>query len=202
MRDDEFEWDDKKALTNERDHGVTFDLARHAFETDDDWFEFDDPDPDEPRYNRLCVVMVDDVEVVLHITYTERGPRIRIISARKALSHEQRTTTKIDPDTHGMTAESRHRLKAQTDAEVMSSALADPDAQPATAEQLARGGRPLVKVVRQKLRMGQEEFAAAYGIPLDALVAWERRQAEPTATETAYLRLIERNPEGAKLIAA
>ena len=90
MRDNDFEWDDEKAASNERDHGVTFWLARKAFD-DPDWFEFDDPDPDEARYNRLCVVGVDDVEVVLHITYTERGHRIRIISARKALSHEQRT---------------------------------------------------------------------------------------------------------------
>jgi DNA-binding transcriptional regulator YiaG len=48
--------------------------------------------------------------------------------------------------------------------------------------------------------MSQEEFAAAYGIPLDALIAWERQQAEPTATELAYLRLIERNPEAAKFV--
>ena len=50
--------------------------------------------------------------------------------------------------------------------------------------------------------MSREEFAAAYGIPLDALTAWERRTAEPTATELAYLRLIERNPEASKLVAA
>jgi uncharacterized protein len=90
MQDGEFEWDNNKAATNERDHGVTFQLARTAF-NDPDWFEFDDPDPDEARYNRLCVVIVDDVEVVRPITYTERGRRIRIISAREALHHEQRT---------------------------------------------------------------------------------------------------------------
>lgn len=91
MRDDDFEWDDNKAATNERDHGVTFWLAREAFATDDGWFEFDDPDPDEARYNRLCAVKVRTVEVVLHITYTERSCRIRIISAREATSLEQRT---------------------------------------------------------------------------------------------------------------
>ncbi len=91
MRDNAFEWDDNKAQTNERDHGVTFELARHAFETDDHWFDFDDADPDELRYNRLCAVIIDDIAVVLHITYTERGRRIRIISAREALGHEPRT---------------------------------------------------------------------------------------------------------------
>ena len=111
-------------------------------------------------------------------------------------------STPTDRDAYGMTAENRHRLKTQTDAEIMPAALADPDAQPAAPEQLARGGRPLAKVVRHKLHMSQEEFAAAYGIPLDALTAWERRTAEPTATELAYLRLIERNPEASKLVAA
>ena len=90
MRDDEFEWDDTKAATNLRDHGVSFWLAREAF-NDPDWLEEPDPDPDEERFNRLCAVTVDDEEIVLFITYTERGHRIRIISAREATSHEQRT---------------------------------------------------------------------------------------------------------------
>ena len=102
----------------------------------------------------------------------------------------------------GMTTENRHRLKTQTDAEILAAALADPDAQPASTEQLARGGRPLAKVVRHKLRMSQEEFAATFGIPLDVLISWDRQQATPTATELAYLRLIERNPEAAKLVPA
>ena len=111
-------------------------------------------------------------------------------------------TTPTGRDVLGMTAEDRHRLKTQTDAEIRAAALADPDAQPATPEQLARGGRPLAKVVRHDLRMSQEEFAAAYGVPLDVLQAWERRTAEPTATEAVYLRLIERNPESARLLPA
>ena len=35
MRDDEFEWDDGKAAANLRDHKVSFDTARRAF---DDFF--------------------------------------------------------------------------------------------------------------------------------------------------------------------
>lgn len=111
-------------------------------------------------------------------------------------------TTPTDRDAYGMTAANWQRLQTQTDAEITAAALADPDAQPASPEQLARGGRPLAKAVRHRLHMSQEEFAAAFGIPLDALVAWERRTAEPTATELAYLRLIERNPEAAKLVPA
>ncbi|MFM9942728.1 MAG: BrnT family toxin [Hyphomicrobiaceae bacterium] len=90
MRDDEFEWDDNKAATNVREHGVTFWLARSAF-LEPYWWEELDPDPDEERFNRLCAVLVDEQEVVLSITYTERQQRIRIISARKATRHEQNT---------------------------------------------------------------------------------------------------------------
>jgi uncharacterized protein len=90
MRDDQFEWEDAKALSNWRDHGVTFSLARAAFD-DQSWWEDWDADPDEERFNRLCSVMLDGTLLVLRITYTERGSRIRIISARLATTHERRT---------------------------------------------------------------------------------------------------------------
>jgi uncharacterized DUF497 family protein len=32
MRDDEFEWDDRKAARNFREHGITFEMARLAFD--------------------------------------------------------------------------------------------------------------------------------------------------------------------------
>ena len=32
MHDDAFEWDDRKAKRNDREHGVTFELARLVFE--------------------------------------------------------------------------------------------------------------------------------------------------------------------------
>jgi uncharacterized protein len=84
MRDDEFEWDDRKAAANERKHDVSFELARLAF---DDPMSIDDGDPDpvEERYNRLC--SFGDSLVV--VCYTDRGDRVRIISARKANKHEQ-----------------------------------------------------------------------------------------------------------------
>jgi uncharacterized DUF497 family protein len=86
MRDDEFEWDDRKAARNARDHGVTFEQARAAFH-DPDNIEEDDADPDEERFSRLCRLDQD----VFMVVYTERGNRIRIISARPANKHEQRT---------------------------------------------------------------------------------------------------------------
>ena len=112
------------------------------------------------------------------------------------------STTKTGRDAYGMTAADRQRLKSMTDAEVTAAALADPDAQPIPPERLARMGRSFAKVVRHKLRMSREEFAAAYGIPPDILRAWERLEAEPSAVELAYLHAIEREPERNKLAPA
>ena len=55
------------------------------------------------------------------------------------------------------------------------------------------------KHVRQKLAMSREDFAASYGIPLETLNAWERHEVMPSAVEEVYLRLIEREPEAAKV---
>ena len=106
-------------------------------------------------------------------------------------------------DKYGMTAEDRRRLEALTDEEIIAAALKDPDNPPLTDEQLAQFRRPaLVKRIRHRLHMGRETFAAAYGIPLETLKAWERHEVEPTEVEIAYLRLIEREPEMAKTAVA
>jgi putative transcriptional regulator len=59
---------------------------------------------------------------------------------------------------------------ALTDEEARAAALADPDAQPLTAEQLARM-RPVscAKLIRMKLHLTQQQFAKRYGIPLSTL---------------------------------
>jgi putative transcriptional regulator len=102
-------------------------------------------------------------------------------------------------DRYGMTAEDWRRLDAMTDEEITAAALADPDNPPLTDEQLAQFRRPaLAGQVRRKLGMAREAFAAAYGIPLKTLQAWERHEAEPTEVEIAYLRLIEREPDVTK----
>jgi uncharacterized protein len=88
MSDDAYDWDDAKAAANWRNHGVTFYQAiktfRDAFAIE--WID-DRAEYGEDRFNRLG--MCDGV--ILHVTYTERGERIRIISARRAVKHEQDT---------------------------------------------------------------------------------------------------------------
>lgn len=100
-----------------------------------------------------------------------------------------------------MTPEDWARLDAMTDEEIKAAALSDPDAQPISLERLAAAPtQSRAKAVRQRLHMGRETFASRYGIPLDTLTAWERHKAEPTPAEVAYLNLIAREPEIAKVI--
>lgn len=81
-----FEWDDRKAASNWRDHGVTFDQGAKAYLDPFGIELLDDREAyGEERFNVLG--MADGV--ILHVTYTERGDRIRIISARRAEKHEQ-----------------------------------------------------------------------------------------------------------------
>lgn len=82
----EFEWDDDKAATNWHDHGVAFHEAIKAFRDPSAVERIDDrADYGEERIN--LIGMCDGV--IIHVTYTERGERTRIISARRAERHEQ-----------------------------------------------------------------------------------------------------------------
>jgi uncharacterized protein len=86
MQDDEFEWDDAKAAANWRDHGVAFDDAVRVFRDRFAVERFDDrEDYGEERINLLGMCQ----GVILNVNYTERGERIRIISARRATRNEQ-----------------------------------------------------------------------------------------------------------------
>ena len=86
MQDSVFEWDDTKAATNWRDHGVTFHQAVKVFRDPFavEWID-DREDYGEERLN----VMGLYEGVLLHVTYTERDDRLRLISARRAEKHEQ-----------------------------------------------------------------------------------------------------------------
>jgi len=86
MQDEFFEWYDHKAARNWRNHGVAFSHAVKVFRDPFavEWLD-DRENYDEERVNLLG--MCDSV--LLHVTYTERGDRIRLISARKAEKHEQ-----------------------------------------------------------------------------------------------------------------
>jgi len=81
-----FEWDDAKAAINWRHHGVAFHQAIKAFR---DPFAIEWID-DRENYGEERINMIGVCDgVLLHVTYTERSQRIRLISARRAEKHEQ-----------------------------------------------------------------------------------------------------------------
>ena len=88
-------------------------------------------------------------------------------------------------------------LRPMTQNHIERAALADPDALPLTADDLARMRRtPRVKVIRRALGLTQEEFSSRYRIPLGTLRDWEQGRATPDQPTQAYLTVIARSPEG------
>lgn len=86
--------------------------------------------------------------------------------------------------------------RQMTAKEIERAALADPDAQPLTEDDLKRMPRtPQAKIIRRALRLTQEEFAGRYHIPLGTLRDWEQGRAVPDQPTQAYLKLIARDPD-------
>jgi hypothetical protein len=84
-----FEWDPKKARLNVKTHGISFDEASTAFR-DPLSQTIEDPLHSEDE-ERLILIGRSMQERLLVIVHTERGDRIRIISARLATKKERFT---------------------------------------------------------------------------------------------------------------
>jgi uncharacterized DUF497 family protein len=84
--DEEFVWDEKKAYKNRRKHGVSFEEACEVF--------FDPfrqgGDASDNFEEREFVIGFSLKRRLLIVVYTEKWGRPRIISARKATSHERK----------------------------------------------------------------------------------------------------------------
>ena len=83
----QFEWDERKRLTNIRKHAVDFRDAVTIFDGDIVTVEDDRFDYGEQRFITLGLLKGRVVAVV----HTEREDVIRLISARKATKYEQIT---------------------------------------------------------------------------------------------------------------
>lgn len=81
-----YEWGTAKASTNRRKHGIDFADAATVF-SDEYALTIPDGHAMEDRYITLGM---DALGRILVVVFTWRGEQIRIISARKADSHEQR----------------------------------------------------------------------------------------------------------------
>lgn len=87
MQSDDFEWDDVKAEANLRKHKISFHEASRVFE---DAFAFVEQDFTEDYGEDRFVATGLVNGLLITVAYTERGDRVRIISARKANLNEQR----------------------------------------------------------------------------------------------------------------
>jgi uncharacterized DUF497 family protein len=82
-----FEWDPKKALLNLKRHGISFDEASTAFR---DPLSQTIEDPLHSENEESFVLIGRTIQGrILVIVHTDRGERIRIISARLATKKER-----------------------------------------------------------------------------------------------------------------
>ena len=85
----QFEWDEEKAISNLKKHGIHFDDAAFVFADANriEWFD-NRENYGEDRFNTVGLVF----GVLLCVCYTVRnnGKTIRIISARKAYGNEKK----------------------------------------------------------------------------------------------------------------
>ena len=87
-------------------------------------------------------------------------------------------------------------IRPMTEEEIHAAALADPDAQPLTPEEMKRARpTPRARIIRRALRLTQEEFATRYHIPIGTLRDWEQGRAQPDQPARAYLRAIAGDPQ-------
>ena len=84
----EFEWNSKKAALNLKKHGVSFSEAATVF---NDPLSTTFPDPDHSvGESRYVIIGLSRFGQLLVVSHTDRGEKIRVISARKATRQEQR----------------------------------------------------------------------------------------------------------------
>ena len=84
----EFEWDPRKAETNMQKHGVSFTEAGTVF---GDEVAITVPDPDHSKNeDRYITIGWSNQYRLLMVSHTDRGDRIRIISARELTKTERK----------------------------------------------------------------------------------------------------------------
>ena len=88
-----FEWNGVKAASNARKHGITFEEASTVF---GDVFSSTLADPDHSTDEARFVTIGQSVYGrILVVSHTDRGDRIRIISARLATRRERKQYTDV-----------------------------------------------------------------------------------------------------------
>ena len=84
----QFEWNTEKAKANLKKHEVSFDEAETVFD-DPVFVIFADPDHSFEE-NRFIIMGESNQNRLLVVSYTERPPKTRLISAREATRPERK----------------------------------------------------------------------------------------------------------------
>jgi len=83
-----FEWDDKKAISNLKKHGISFEEASSVF---GDWLAITIEDPlHSESEDRFIIIGKSELLNTLVVVHVERSEAVRIISARPASKNEQK----------------------------------------------------------------------------------------------------------------
>ncbi len=83
-----FEWDDKKAISNLKKHGISFEEASTVF---GDWLAITIEDPlHSESEDRFIIIGKSELLNTLVVVHVERSEAVRIISARPASKNEQK----------------------------------------------------------------------------------------------------------------
>ena len=95
MKEIRFEWDERKAASNRKKHGVSFEEAKTVF-LDEDALLAADPEhsQEEDRFVLLGLSSTLRLLIVCHC-YRQHDEVIRIISARRARDGEERAYRQI-----------------------------------------------------------------------------------------------------------
>lgn len=84
----EFEWDERKAVSNERKHGVSFHEAATVF-NDPLAITYPAPDHSENEHRYLTFGMSQSNRLLV-VSHAERGHKMRLINARIMSNHERK----------------------------------------------------------------------------------------------------------------
>ena len=85
-----FEWDSKKARSNEKKHGVSFEEAQSVF-FDEQALLLEDPQPRHEEEGFVLLGLSASLRLLVVVHALREEDVIRIISARKATRKETRT---------------------------------------------------------------------------------------------------------------
>jgi uncharacterized DUF497 family protein len=85
-----FNWNEKKAESNDQKHGVTFEEAATAFsDANAQIYDDEEHSGDEKRFILLGYSKISRLLIVCHCYRGSDGETIRLISARKATNQER-----------------------------------------------------------------------------------------------------------------